>query len=83
MGKSAVPVMPDWGPYPNQITHGVDGFLYNESRELADCLETLRDDAVRNVMAEAAFTTAQDFLIDNQIGQWERVYRGGWPHDPT
>lgn len=74
-GRAIPAVASNVGQYPEFIEHGVNGFLIDSPSELFDYLELLVDDERRTAMSAAAYATAQEYSIRNQIHLWENVYR--------
>lgn len=75
-GARAIPtIASSVGQYPELIEHGVNGFLMKEPSELSHYLTLMLDDETRSSMSEAAYATAQQYSIANQIHRWEALCR--------
>ncbi|MHB9037523.1 MAG: glycosyltransferase family 4 protein [Armatimonadota bacterium] len=69
-------VAADAGGIPENVQHGVDGFLTrDEPEEFADRIEFLiTHEAQRKTMGESARVNALQFSIERMVGDFERFY---------
>lgn len=65
-----IPVARGVPSYRNVITHGEDGFLFNDLEELKDILEMLKDDKYRNYVMANSKRTGERFRSMNIASKW-------------
>lgn len=73
MALGIVPIVWDEQPYREIITHGVDGFRAINEHHAREYLDLLRDGDFRTMLSDNGRATASWYVIDDHIGEWEKV----------
>lgn len=75
MSRGSVPIVYSVGVAPEIIKNGYNGFLVHNQKEVISYTKLLlENNSLRKKMAQAAYTTAQQFTADRMITQFIDLY---------
>lgn len=73
--RGIVPVATNYGPYREEIEHGVTGLLVKNPQEWKEALDRLiYDDEYRIQMSDNCYNKAKECTIENRLDAWESSF---------
>lgn len=73
--RGIVPVATKYGPYREEIEHGVTGLLVKNEKEWKEAIERLiYDDSYRIALSDNCYNKAKECTIENRLDDWEASF---------